>query len=568
MGLHFLLLILFNAPLLAQWSNDPTVNTPVVIAPNDQREINCISDGEGGMILTWVDAPDGFYNYDIYAQKLDKLGNPQWTTNGVPICTTTQNQNYPVLIGDGEGGAIISWQDLRNGVYGDIYAQKISSAGNIEWTVDGIEVCTAAGTQRSSKIISDGAGGAIIVWQDSRNGDQNPDIYVQKINSSGEPQWGADGIAVCTAPDFQSLPTIAADESGGAIISWDDDRNDLYNDIYAQKVDTAGNMLWTHDGIEVCEAVSYQSHPQIVSDRTGGAIITWRDDRGDNGYDIYAQWINSSGIAEWQHNGVEVTTADGRQSEIKIINDNAGGVIISWEDTRTWEEEFYAQRLNSQGNTLWADDGVKITNNPIGASNHVLIDDGPGGALIAWEDGLHIYAQKINSEGILQWDPDGVAISSENIAQRAPKIASDLSGGAIIAWEDSRNAPLGNMKDIYAQQISANGKLGEILSGVESENENPHASNLSQNYPNPFNTTTTIKYIIPESSFVTLKVFTALGEEVSTLVNEKKQAGAYRVEFIGLGLPEGIYLYRMQAKDPSSGSSHDFTETMKMFLMR
>jgi len=79
---------------------------------------------------------------------------------------------------------------------------------------------------------------------------------------------------------------------------------------------------------------------------------------------------------------------------------------------------------------------------------------------------------------------------------------------------------------------------------------------LYQNYPNPFNPTTTIKYQIPELSFVTIKVYDVLGNEIVVLVNEEKPAGEYEVEFYGTGIVSGIYFYRLR-----TGS---FVETKKM----
>ena len=92
---------------------------------------------------------------------------------------------------------------------------------------------------------------------------------------------------------------------------------------------------------------------------------------------------------------------------------------------------------------------------------------------------------------------------------------------------------------------------------------------LEQNYPNPCNPSTTIKYSIPTSEFVTLKVYDVLGNEVATLVDEEKPAGSYEVEFSAKGiaygrnaynLSSGIYFYTMQA-----GS---FTQTKKLILIK
>ena len=84
--------------------------------------------------------------------------------------------------------------------------------------------------------------------------------------------------------------------------------------------------------------------------------------------------------------------------------------------------------------------------------------------------------------------------------------------------------------------------------------------NLYQNFPNPFNPATTIKYQIPELSFVTLKVYDVLGSEIITLVNEEVPIGSYKVEFNAANLSSGVYFYRLQ-----TGS---FVETKKMMLMK
>jgi len=74
---------------------------------------------------------------------------------------------------------------------------------------------------------------------------------------------------------------------------------------------------------------------------------------------------------------------------------------------------------------------------------------------------------------------------------------------------------------------------------------------LCQNYPNPFNPVTNIKYSIPENSFVELKIYNILGQEIKTLVNEFKNAGNYMVVFNGSDLPSGIYFYKINYKNAS-----------------
>jgi hypothetical protein len=102
----------------------------------------------------------------------------------------------------------------------------------------------------------------------------------------------------------------------------------------------------------------------------------------------------------------------------------------------------------------------------------------------------------------------------------------------------------------------------ELITSIDDEYNfaKPSAFQLLPNYPNPFNPTTTIKYQIPELSFVTIKVYDALGNEVITLVNEEKPIGNYEVEFSATGLPSGIYFYQLK--------TNNFTQTKKMILLK
>jgi hypothetical protein len=97
-------------------------------------------------------------------------------------------------------------------------------------------------------------------------------------------------------------------------------------------------------------------------------------------------------------------------------------------------------------------------------------------------------------------------------------------------------------------------------SSVQNQDGVPENYSLEQNYPNPFNPSTTIKYSIPSSGYITLKVFDVLGNEIATLVNEEKPAGTYKVEFEAESFSSGIYFYKLLAGD--------FIETKKMILLK
>src|SRR4029078_8529916 len=113
----------------------------------------------------------------------------------------------------------------------DIYSQRINASGVAQWTAQGVAVCSFAGTQNNPKVKPDGSSGAIIAWVDKRGAAH--DVYAQRLNASGAPQWTANGMVICNAAGSQSALAVTASGISGAIISWKDQRSGTYEDIYA-----------------------------------------------------------------------------------------------------------------------------------------------------------------------------------------------------------------------------------------------------------------------------------------------------------------------------------------------
>jgi hypothetical protein len=247
-----------------------------------------VSDGVGGAIVTWQDARSGT-NYDIYAQRVNASGVVQWTANGVALCSAEGHQQPPDIASDGAGGAIITWWDNRGGSVSDIYAQRVNASGAVQWTANGAPLCTDGGSQRYAVLASDGAGGAIVAWDDNRGGSY--DIYAQRISATGVTQWATDGVALCTATNNQVVPRIVADDAGGAIVTWGDFRNGTNYDIYAQRVSADGMAQLATDGVAVCAAVGEQTNHMIVLGGAGAAIVTWEDYRSGMAM-VYAQRVD------------------------------------------------------------------------------------------------------------------------------------------------------------------------------------------------------------------------------------------------------------------------------------
>jgi hypothetical protein len=420
---------------------------PICSVGETQDYPDIAPDGSGGAIIVWKDYRNTglAQGTDLYAQRIDSIGNILWQSGGVPVCVASGHQWFVRIIPDGAGGALIVWdsQDVAS----NLYAQRLDASGNPLWAENGVLVCAELGAQRYPRIaaVSDGSGGAIIVWEDDRNGNMW-DIYAQRIDLSGNLLWQQQGVAVCVEPAVQSCPEAVSDGAGGAIITWADDRAGW--DIFAQRVDSAGTAQWADNGIPICSAGEQQYYPEITSDGAGGAIVVWEDwrDSAASAADIYAQRINHHGEMQWSPDGSLVCGAPGDQRFPYVVSDLDQGAIAVWRDSRAGvDSHMYAQRMDPSGIGLWANGGIAISALPVLNDFHQVEPDGHGGALMTWCGVDHrIYTQRLNYLGISSWGPGGLQLSIGASEQSA--ITRTTSGQVIVAWDQQG--------DIYARVVS------------------------------------------------------------------------------------------------------------------
>ena len=438
------LAIVSSEPGYTSWVYDGlAINT----AANDQTNPTIVSDGAGGSIITWVDNRTGIA--DIYAQRVNASGTVQWEAGGVALCTATGDQDLPSIVSDGAGGAIVMWHDSRNGG-DDIYAQRVNASGTVEWTTDGIALCptTLMANLGFARITSDGAGGAIVTWRDYLF-PYISDVYAQRVNASGTVQWTVN----CTEDGGWNVinPSIVSDDTGGAIVMWEDYSQEVCVYIEAKRLNASGDVEWAkhYDAISSCTSIN---NTMIASDGAGGAVIAWEDYVSEFS-DIYAQRVDASGAVLWTTGGVALCTASGNQAFPMIVSDGAGGAIVTWHDSRGGNNDIYAQRVNVLGAVEWTTNGVALCTASGDQDSPMIVSDGAGGAIVTWHDSRggnnDIYAQRVNVLGAVEWTTNGVALCTAMGDQRNPAITSDDWGGAIITWQDGRS---GNW-DIYADQI-------------------------------------------------------------------------------------------------------------------
>ena len=127
-----------------------------------------------------------------------------------------------------------------------------------------------------------------------------------------------------------------------------------------------------------------------------------------------------------------------------------------------------------------------------------------------------------------------------------------------------RYVNLGHLYLYHLLQQSADVAIAE----VPSDRPLPDKIELYQNFPNPFNPTTTIRYALPQKEYVSLTVFTVVGQRVATLVNREQEAGVHEAHFDGGGLASGVYFFRLDARSMEGGGGVTHVETKRLMLLR
>jgi len=196
----------------AGWESGPK---PVCVAAGDQQVARAVSDGTGGVYVTWADARDGaglpfpekLDFEDIRLQRFDADGAPHagWPADGLVVSDAPYWQTLPSLVLDGAGGVYVSFQDVGIGLT-HVLADATFAPG---WTKNGIQLSTLFAYLELPRMVMDGSGGVFVMFDDVTNND----LYVQHALANGhvDPSWPAIGYQVGGA----SRGDIAPDGAGG-----------------------------------------------------------------------------------------------------------------------------------------------------------------------------------------------------------------------------------------------------------------------------------------------------------------------------------------------------------------
>jgi hypothetical protein len=387
----------------------------------------------------------------FYVQKISPEGDFLWGGRGVLIGSGYSAWTFDAdshAMSDGSGGAIVIWflpQPEGEPPSFQTHAAKIDSEGNIKWRRDipGVD-----------QAVPDGSGGAIIAYTDSYD-----NICVLKIDTEGDLPWGQDGVSL-NLGGFVAF-NIAGDNSGGVIVVQQSGGGDI---VSVQRVDSEGNILWQTGGVQAC--VGPAEGAQVVSDGAGGAIIAYmrgipcEDDIGWCDTDIYAQRVDAEGNVLWGPDGVPICAGPSHPNTPKIVTDDAGGAIIFFtfvgnEVSAPGYFAIHAGRIDADGHKLWPDD-VEVWR----TGYHSPVSDGFGGGISVQYggDGRSGGAQRLDATGRKLWGPDGTTLTLPDL--HSELVVQDGCGGALISWTAVKfKGEEVSQVSYYVQRVDVDGNL-------------------------------------------------------------------------------------------------------------
>lgn len=420
------------------------------------------------------------------------------------------------------------------GRWGNAFFVKTDSDGDSVWTMhlggDGMDVFADIITTPDSMFVATGL-------TDTPNDFEN--IYLVKVDDDGLIQWEKN----YGGPEKEVAQSLINAQDGGIIITGVTKSFSVgEEDLFIMKTTIDGDSLWFKTYGTTGNDGGYGISP--TSD--GGYIITGQY----NWSDLWLVKIDSDGDTLW----TSVIGGADYEEGLSVKETSDGGYIVcgSTASYGSGQLDAFLVKTDSNGKLDWQktfggagyDEGRRVVIND--TTGYVVMANTDGGNagefnyLIVWTD-LNGNAIKTKTYGDVGEDRsyDMIPVGNNSLSIAASNYNPNSDGDASLLMIYKNDIPT-------SLDGSDNNTLGNYY--------------LAEAYPNPFNPTTTIKFQLPQNSFVTLKIYDILGNEIATLINAELPGGEYKVPFNASSLSSGIYLYQIKAGN--------FTQTKKLTLLK
>ena len=429
----------------------PGSGVPIVVQGGTQSAKSIEYAGNNEAFICWSDSRQG-ENIDIYGQRLDVSMSPLFQENGIPIANSLDPETRPRTTFVNNTTSLVTWK------YGDesarILYQFVNNSGLVFDEAKPVSNFNAIQTSPRVKRSSDGS--VFISWKDLRFDPVDGDIFMQKVNTTGDTQWG-DGIQIDLTEGVNFSGRFAANSIGGVDIFWE---KGVFPDvdIFFQSLDQNG-IPQSNSPIVVSSEDGYQFAPNIMKGSSDSVFVVYAD-QGSGSIDLKVSYFKGvSSLVE----GGSLLAVKGLDGDIKYnvgFKNSDESIILMWEDNRESKKLY--------GNVLSEGELSHFNGNQISFSDNSSTEiDLSSPTMVYASEYLYtatfdatttpkkIRINKLNTELENVWAQTGVALTPENDQRNVFLV--DLGGvGVGCFWSESRSFLSGF--DIFFQSLNPDGE--------------------------------------------------------------------------------------------------------------
>ncbi len=397
-----------NAQGIPQWATDG-----ILISDNPQMswltDWDMTADGSNYAILTFQDIRNGGNN-NVVAYRIAPDGSFTWGADGIALSNSTAFNAAPKVTVTSAGNAVFAWQADAVTIM-----QKVSPSGDLLWGPDGITLSQSGTTYSWPQLLPVGTDDIILKYFEDTGPSYSPTrhIYAQRYDADGDPVWSSPvevestgGMTAWT----QVLPFIN-DGSDGFFIAWHDQRfgPSAPPKVYVQHINSSGQPVFTLNGVDVSSSSYMLNEAKLALPQGSSDIYVFYDEiepAYQNDWGISGQKISSSGAKLWGNNGIAIVPVTGTQIYIEEARNSPGDMVVFYEEyLDNVNIVLKATRISTSGSYVWSPSIADIST-AVSSKVHPVVNEFQNNQwIMSWEDNRSgesdIYAQNIQLDGTL-----------------------------------------------------------------------------------------------------------------------------------------------------------------------
>jgi hypothetical protein len=456
----------FSVSASAQWVNDPSSNTKLVIDPVDPINITALSDFTGGAYVFWEDKK-GTQANDVFYIRFDKNGEVSFRADGKSVSTRSGIKEKPVVVVEPLGNAIVLWKGKEKN-NSELYIQKLNKAGLRLWQNEGIQL-TNSKVEKTDYNIKIDKQNNIHVSYITKTANPLSSYAIKYVTLDSKGNSFTDSLKgnLYTSSNTIYQTEIIPDNKGGRFIFWLEIINNKTL-LRSHYVDSTGSKKWGNKPITISKENNNVLNYTVG--KLGNSIYTAITYQGSN-KSIYQNLITDGAKFLWGKDGVLLANQKGSQTNPQFAFIDSS-VVVCWTNEFEKRKDVFIQRFDVRGNPLWEKNGKQILSIKGNQFGQKIIYNQSCGIITAWIDKrdnnspANLFIQKIDTSGNLQWDSLGVMISSSKQTEKSYlNLVYDGEGGAIAVFKGTHN----KKNEIYGQKIFSTGTYASQMLGFNAE---------------------------------------------------------------------------------------------------